>query len=100
MYRATTPKHTFIFPWATSGLNWALITYAQDGQNLLTKNLSACTRSGNNLEYTLTETETKLFVEGMVEVQVRCGRTSSESLASNVIKMPCWKVLNDTSSHS
>lgn len=100
MYRATTPTHTFHFPWATSGLSWALVTYQQDGQNILTKNLSAMTKSGQTLNYTLSETETKLFVEGMVKVQIRCGRSSTESLASNIVEIPCYQVLNDQTSHT
>lgn len=106
MRRTTTPTHTFtldIDPTTITALN---ITYAQsggsvnccnavDGNIILVKTLDDCTIGEDNVSVTLTQEETNQFTEDLtVEIQLHA-MVGETSLVSDIIKVPCRKVLND-----
>lgn len=65
MYQLTTPRHRFILPKAVSAdeLEWALISYEQNGKIVLEKDLASLTIEGQVLSIRLTQEETALFDE-------------------------------------
>ena len=106
MYRATTPKHTFVFdvdPVET--FRTILITYAQDGQIVLEKgkdDLTVETGTGcdNETVYeatlTLTQEETSKFnAESAVKIQIRALTYEDEVVASEKMTVPVKDVLDD-----
>lgn len=108
MFRATTPKHTFVFdvdPDAT--FKEILVTYAQEGKVILEKEKKDMT-FGEQLddkgetEYLaslkLTQEETNLFttrISKNVTVQVRVLTNTDDAVAFNKIQIPLFDVLND-----
>ena len=102
MYRATTPRHTFVFnvnPEET--FQTILITYAQDNEIVLEKgkeDLTFTTSGESEFEATLmlTQEETKLFSnKSSVKVQVRVLTNNGEAAASTKMTIPVNDVLND-----
>lgn len=108
MFRATTPKHTFIFdvdPDAT--FKEILVTYAQNGQVILNKRKEDMTFSsgtdvdGNEIWMAvvqLTQTETNLFKTKngpKVSVQLRVLTTDDEAFAFDKMTVSLQDVLND-----
>ena len=106
MYRATTPKHTFIFDVdPTETFRDILISYAQDNQIILEKgkdDLTVEQATGCNDEtvweasLTLTQEETNLFNAGStVKIQIRALTYEDEVVASEKMSVPVYDVLND-----
>ena len=102
MYRATTPRHTFVFnvnPEET--FQTILITYAQDNEIVLEKGkedltFAASGESEFEATLTLTQEETKLFNnKSSVKVQVRVLTYNGEAAASTKMTIPVNDVLND-----
>ena len=102
MYRATTPRHTFVFnvnPEET--FQTILITYAQDNEIVLEKGkedltFTASGESEFEATLTLTQEETKLFSnKSSVKVQVRVLTNNGEAAASTKMTIPVNDVLND-----
>lgn len=106
MRRTTTPTHTFtldIDPTTITALN---ITYAQSGGDtqccnavdseiILVKTLEDCTIGADNVSITLTQEETNLFTDDLtVEIQLHA-MVGDTSFQSDIIKVPCRRVLND-----
>lgn len=108
MYRATTPRHTFIFEVdPDENFEQILITYAQDGEIILEKEKSDLSfyeieNEDGETEYAasleLSQIETNLFRAGtkkMVDIQVRVLTYAGEALASDEKHIPVKRVLND-----
>ena len=108
MYRATTPKHTFIFEVdPDENYEQILITYAQDDKIILekTKNdlsFEEIVNEEGETEYAasleLSQVETNMFHAGtkkMVDIQVRVLTYAGEALASDEKHIPVKRVLND-----
>lgn len=108
MFRATTPKHTFVFdvdPDAT--FKEILVTYAQEGKVVLEKEKEDMTfgeqlNDQGDTEYLaslkLTQEETNLFntrISKNVTIQVRVLTVDDEAVAFNKIQIPLHDVLND-----
>lgn len=108
MFRATTPKHTFLFdvdPDAT--FKEILITYAQNGQVILDKRKADMTfTEGTDIDgnttylasVQLTQQETNLFKTKngpKVTVQVRVLTTDDEVFAFDKMTVSLQDVLND-----
>ena len=106
MYRATTPRHTFVFdvdPIET--FKTILITYGQCGRIILEKGkedlseVETETAGGKTLYSTylqLTQGETRKFnTKGNVKVQIRALTVNGEALASEMMDVSVWEVLND-----
>lgn len=109
MRRATTPVHTFEFPFSPQELTKILLTYSQDtedGEVILNKTKEDFTFDGNIGSVTLTQEETNLF-EAMcgchtscnntpyVLIQIRAKTTNGQALATDVWRVPLKNVLND-----
>lgn len=106
MYRATTPRHTFIFevdPLET--FKSILITYAQCNRIILEKteaDLSPVTtetveqKTVYSTHLVLSQEETKKFnAKTNVMVQVRALTPNGEALASEQMSISVYEVLND-----
>ena len=96
MYRGTTPTFTFTLPFDCGQISRLNLCFAQQGQIVLEKDLSACTVEGNTLGVTLEEEETLLFQaqKGMVEMQLRIG-CGEARLASKVMLVSIEDILKD-----
>lgn len=106
MYRATTPKHTFVFDVnPTDTFKTILITYSQDNIIILEKDKSSLTVvettdcKGNTIyeaSLRLTQEETNYFnANKTVSVQVRVFTYNNEALASEKFTVSVKDVLND-----
>ena len=97
MRRATTHTHTFCFPTEYEGLNSkVLLTYSQNGEIILEKNLGDGFLENNVFTVTLTQEETNLFTAYKeVDIQLRALTTNGTAVASDVYHIPCEVVLND-----
>lgn len=108
MYRATTPKHTFVFEInPDDAFDTILITYAQMDRIILEKHkddlvFGETSGADGKILYTasvrLTQLETRSFsvrYNGSVDIQVRALTPSGEALASDVITLKVQDVLND-----
>lgn len=108
MYRATTPRHTFIFEInPDENFEQILITYAQDGEIILEKEKSDLTffefeNEDGKTEYAatlqLSQIESNMFHAGakkMVDIQVRVLTYAGQALASDEKRIPVKRVLND-----
>ena len=98
MRRATTPTHTFILPDEVSvgSLEKVLLTYSQNGEKTLEKELADLkTNSDNNsLYYKLTQDETNLFAPGKALIQLRVKNNSETVLESQMIWLTVKPALN------
>ena len=105
MYVATTPKHTFTFPVSPEEFKRILITYSQNGENILEKTDRDLTFEelieDGQLVYvgwlTLTQQETKKFDPeiGKFTVQVRALSKYGEAIAGAQHVFSVEAVLND-----
>ena len=94
MYRGTTPTFAITIPSdiAVSTITAAYLTFSQNGEILLEKELSAMSldTTNNALLLVLTQEETLLFTTGeMVSYQLRF-KTASKAYASDI-----WRTLAD-----
>lgn len=96
MLRATTPTHRFMLPFGEDMVQKLLITYAQQGVNVLEKTEGDVQYDGNAIYLTLTQAETNLFKPNSdVEIQVRVLTKSNDALASKIFAVSVGDVLND-----
>lgn len=108
MYRATTPKHVFLFEVnPEESFERILITYSQSDRIVLEKEKSdlefeQTTDCHNNpvwsASYRLTQEETKLFSPNpgnQVKVQIRVLTYAGEAMASDKKTLSVQDVLND-----
>ena len=98
MYQLTTPKHRFFLPKAVPAdeLEWALISYEQNGSIVLEKDLASLTIEGQVLSIRLTQEETALFDEKTPAwVQLRCGARGL-AFASRKFQITIKEVINKT----
>ena len=107
MYRATTPTHIFWFNEVDPNIAYKaiLITYAQNGRNVLEKTKQDLSFGVEALDeglcyyasLKLTEEETLLFSSdpnNSIEIQIRAINQEDVACASNKIKIPCLDVLD------
>lgn len=106
MFRATTPKHTFLFD-VDPDVNYSniLITYAQGNGTVLEKQKSDLTFEGSQVidgetvylaSLQLTQEESKKFqAVKTVNVQVRALTYNGEAVACDKIPVSVKDVLND-----
>lgn len=106
MYRATTPKHSFIFDVnPDEAFKTILISYAQDNKIILEKDKSNLSfietidckgKTVYEASLRLSQEETKSFNSNKtVSVQVRVLTYNDEALASDKITVSVKDVLND-----
>jgi hypothetical protein len=92
----TTPTHIFTLPFNAEMVENVEIVYHQFGKNVLVKDIEDCEMSGNEISVTLTQEETFLFDgSANVEIQLRVVTQNDEALASDIIRVPCYKCLSN-----
>ena len=96
MRRATTPTHEYELDINTSIISQIRITYSQDGEIVLTKKDDDVDLVDNVAKVRLTQQETNLFkADKIVEIQIRVLTLGNDAPASDIIKIPCERVLDD-----
>ena len=61
MIRGTTPTHQFILPFGVENIKSGRVIYSQDGQVILTKEISECALEEQTITIKLTQEETFKF---------------------------------------
>ena len=83
-------------PEAPSGYSKIIVTFAQDGSNLFTKNKSALTLDDNTVTVKLDQSETKQFVAGKIALmQIRCYKSQYDAPGSAVWAIRVDPALNE-----
>ena len=101
MYRATTPKHYFLFKEIDPReLRSILITYVQNNKIVFEKNKSdlifdETTEDGWTMHLDLTQEEANLFSRGTAQVQLRVVDQNGQVFASDPDRFSIDDVLND-----
>ena len=96
MIRGTTPLCEFTLPFETSLLAEAWVTFSQNGEVVLDRELETCECSGCTLAVKLTQEETLLLdCNCKTEIQVRVRTLEGEALASDIIKVGTDRILKD-----
>ena len=86
MYIATTPKFTFTLGIDTANISKLSLTFQQFGKNILALTEDDVTMTGNNVDVTLTQAQTKLFAVGKAFAQFRVKLNDDTVEASNSIQ--------------
>lgn len=96
MIRGTTPRHVFSIPFDTSLLKEVMITYAQNDDEVLRKDIGDCTLIEKAVVVELSQEETLKFDHNRnVQIQMRLLTVNDEALASNIVVVSVGNVLND-----
>ena len=94
--RGTTPTFVFNLPFDVSTLANCEIYFAQDDTLFVTKSLSDCVASGNQITVTLTQSDTLAFDdEEKLQIQVRFIYTDGTVEATNVTKKKVGQILKE-----
>lgn len=96
MYRGTTPKLMFQFPFETASVRKLTLAFSQGGEVILLKQLEDFVLDGNNLSLKLSEEDTLKFDSSKtwVELQFRLA-IENEVLASKIMKVEVKRILYD-----
>lgn len=96
MRRGTTPTHTFCLPFDAAMVSKVRIIYAQNDEEVFTKETADCTLSDMKVVTKLTQEETlSLDQRKNVQIQLRVITTDGDALASNVITKGVLELLED-----
>ncbi len=96
MRRLTTPEHRFVLELDQSIIKKIKITYAQEDEIILEKNLDDVKFKENTAIIKLSQEETKLFSpDKMVKIQIRVLTTGNDALASDIMNKYIDDVLDD-----
>ena len=98
MTRGTTPKHTFYFGYELPEINALFVTYAQDGETVIEKNLADVEIAGDrkSLSLSLTQEETLAFNEGtQVEVQIRFKDSEGSAYSTVPAQLTAGRILKE-----
>jgi len=94
--RACSYTATIQTPEAPSNYSAILVTFAQDGTNIIEKDETEITIGDVNIVVQLDQTETKQFVCGKkLFLQVRCYKSQYEAPGSAIWALDVCPVLND-----
>ena len=97
MIRATTPTFVFEVPVDPTSASDIKVMFSQYGSLLVEKGIGDCVLDGTQqtISLILTQAETKLFAEGVAEIQVAL-KQNSLVLASQATRICVHKILDDT----
>lgn len=100
MYRVTTPTHTFKLPIDTSDCSVILLSYKQGNVKLEKCYENGTLPSGMTLDedqviQLLTQEETKKFIKGYVDIQIRVLTNGGKSYASQWFQTAVDDVINE-----
>ena len=94
--RGTTPTHTFTLPFDTGGIQALKVTYARDGEIVLTKEKANCVLEGDTVSVRLTQEETLLFDNRqLVQIQLRVLLENGDALCSDIYHCHTGMLLDD-----
>ena len=94
--RACSYTATIQTPEAPSNYSAILVTFAQDGENIIEKDETEITIGDANIVVKLDQTETKQFACGKKAfLQVRCYKSQYEAPGSAIWALDVCPVLND-----
>ncbi len=95
MIRGTTPKHEFKTNINNALIDKLKIVYSQNDKEIVTKTKEDCTLSGDNIiSTTLSQEETFLFSDKLVDIQLRIKTLGGEVLATEPISVDVRKCLD------
>lgn len=95
--RACSYQATFQTPQPPSNYSDILVTFSQNGQNLINKTRYQLAVEEYSVTAQLTQEETKLFAAGTpAQVQIRCFGAVYDAPGSAVFSVEVWPALNDT----
>ncbi len=96
MIRGTTPVHIFTLPFDTGEIKSIRVIYSQRSAVRLKKENPDVTLSGAKATVKLSQEDTLGFnAELPVDIQIRILTNSGDALASNIISVPCRKILDN-----
>ena len=96
MIRGTTPMHSFELPFGVEVIKSGVVTYVQENETILEKELTECNLEGNIVSVKLTQEETLKFncANRYVFVQLRLLTQGGDALASDVMTIEVKRCLN------
>lgn len=95
MFRGTTPTNTFTTNLDLSTAEVIYITYQQNGQDIIEKNINDITFGEGSLSVELTQEDTLKLSDREVLIQIRAKFSNGKAVASNIIKTPAKMILKD-----
>ena len=95
MFRGTTPTNTFTTNLDLSTAEVIYITYQQNGQDIIEKNINDITFGEGSLSVELTQEDTLKLSDREVLIQIRAKFPNGKAVASNIIKTPAEMILKD-----
>ena len=94
--RACSYAATFQTPKPPSNYSEILVTFSQDGQNLINKARYQLNVEEFTVTVQLTQEETKLFEAGKTaQIQIRCFGATYDAPGSAVFSVDVWPALDD-----
>lgn len=94
--RACSYQATFQTPKPPSSYSEILVTFSQDGQNLINKARYQLNVEEFTVTAQLTQEETKLFEAGRTaQIQIRCFGATYDAPGSAVFSVDVWPALDD-----
>lgn len=96
MRRGTTPKHTFTTDIDLTEAEVIYITYKQQGEVIVEKEIQDIEASSEEISCELTQEETLQFSDPHdVTIQIRARFADGSAVASNIMKAPAEAILKD-----
>lgn len=95
MIRGTTPIQEFCFAFDTNTIDKLSIVYVQSGRTIISKSENDVTIGDDRISFRLSQEETLLFKEGLVNIQLKIKTLSGQVIASNVITTTVYKILDE-----
>lgn len=95
MFRGTTPTNVFNVDIDLTTATEMYISYEQNKQVIIEKELSDVTVTEDTVSIKLTQAETLTFVPGKVFIQIRAKFGDGTAVASNIINTTAERILKD-----
>lgn len=96
MIRGTTPTLEFKLPISVADIADAYVSFAQQGEVLIDKQLAECSCGTDTLTVRLTQEDTlKLEAGQPTEMQIRVKKKDGNALASQIMKVNTDRILRD-----
>jgi len=94
MRRGSTPVNVFDVDIDLTGAT-IFITYRQNGVNIIEKTGQDIAVTSKDLTVSLSQEETLIFTEGVVEIQIRYVFPNGQADASNIMRVSAERILKD-----
>ena len=97
MKRGTTPTHTFTVDVDLTSATVIYLTYKQNGETIVERDISNMTVTSDSIEVKLTQTETLAFsTTGNIQIQIRAGFSDGSRIASDILSVsPAGQILKE-----